>query len=257
MSTRIDADLAGSLAAAPIAAAPGATDDLTAASVALRALAAADGGEVLAGQLSRLVAVIANEAVRTRRFRTDLLAALVPAPEGEAAGGTGSRPDLERMTKAQLQKLIDSNGMDPRQVIKTRTTKGEMVDLIVAFQQAAGRESTGPADTPGAAPDEAAETVTKSAASPAIDQPPANPQKRRRQPSLIDPYEVAARDGLDGLRAELQRLDVEQLKDVIAEYGMNYDGRAMGWKDHHRFVERVLEKTGFGTTQGDAFRSAR
>lgn len=38
---------------------------------------------------------------------------------------------------------------------------------------------------------------------------------------------------------------------------MNHDNRAMGWKDHHRFVERIIEKADFGATQGKAFRSAR
>ena len=259
--------------------------DMTAAAEALRTLRETEGGEQLAGQLSRLIVVIVNAAVRTKRFRNELLDALVPAPDGAGASETGpgpvSRRQLEKMTKDLLKALIDREGMDTQGTIKSRTTKPVMVDLIVRFQETKGAQAADAAEPASAAP---AATTTKTvvekdqsstevdadpdrttsstemapdAEARAADQPPTNPPKRRRQPSPIDPYSIATRDGVEGLRGELQRLDIEQLKDVIAEYGMNYDGRAMGWKDHHRFVERVIEKTDFGTTQGNAFRSER
>ena len=246
--------------------------DVNAAAEALRELGETEGGEQLAGQLSRLIVVIAHEAVRTKRFRIELLDALVPAPDGAGALGTGSgaasRRQLEKLTKDQLKALIDREGMDPQGTIKARTTKGVMVDLIVAFQETTGAQAADAAEPAAAAPAAAAtKTVVEKnessiAESPdaetqATDEPPTNPPKRRRQPSPIDPYAIATRDGVEGLSGELQRLDIEQLKDIITEYGMNYDGRAMGWKDHHRFVERVIEKADFGTTQGNAFRSER
>jgi len=242
-------------------------DDVSAAAAALRALSGTDGGEVLARQLSRLIVVIADEAARTKRFRGDLLAALAVEPEAEA-GPTGPLTPrrLERLTKAELKKLIDRDGMDPDRRIKSRSTKGEMVDLVLAFQAAQARaEPTEDAPATGESlggttPDERtdADHETAAATVPATPPlPPANPPKRRRQPSPLDPYAVAASDGVDGLRDRLQRLDIEQLKDVVAEYGMNYDGRAMTWKDHHRFVERIVEKTDFGAAQGSAFRSGR
>ncbi len=230
------------------------TDDITAASAALRALAATDGGEVLAGQLSRLVAVISNEAVRTRSFRSDLVAALVPEPAtDEGLAGPFSEGKLQRMTKAELQKLITAQGMDPDRTIKSRTTKGEMIALVLAFQ------GSGPQveDVPVAG---AIEPVAEHTATTQVDAPEAaplaNPPKRRRRPSPLDPYAVVADDGVEGLRQRLQPLDIEELKDIIAEYGMNHDGRAMSWKDHRRFVDRIIEKVDFGTTQGSAFRSA-
>ena len=264
-----------------------AMSDIDAAAEALRALGGTDGGGHLAGQLSRLIVVIAHEAVRTKRFRNELLDALVPAPDGAGASETGSgsasRRELEKLTKDQLKALIDREGMDPKATIKSRTTKGVMIDLVLSFQETKDAQTPDAVAPAEAAPDPtatetvvekdasstqvdatAADRTTTSAAevapvteSTAVDQPPANPPKRRRQPSPIDPYAIAARDGVEGLRGELQRLDIEQLKDTIAEYGMNYDGRAMGWKDHHRFVERVIEKTDFGTMQGNAFRSER
>ncbi|WOQ17365.1 hypothetical protein [Raineyella sp. W15-4] len=229
-----------------------ATDDVSAAAAALQALRNTAGGEVLARQLSRLIVVIADEAARTKRFRGDLLAALAVEPEAEA-GPTGPLTPrrLERLTKAELKKLIDRDGMDPDRRIKSRSTKAEMVDLVLAFQAAQAQAEPAPAEIV------ADDTASSEAVPTTPPLPPANPPKRRRQPSPLDPYAVAASDGVDGLRDRLQRLDIEQLKDVVAEYGMNYDGRAMTWKDHHRFVERIVEKTDFGAAQGSAFRSGR
>lgn len=264
-----------------------AATDLDAVTAALRALGEAEGGDRLAGQLSRLVVVIANEAVRTKRFRTELLDALVPTSEGDGVAVAGRR-ELERLTKAQLQRLIDQEGMDRQRTVKARTTKAELVDLILGFRAEEGAETPG-ADKPVAAAAAAvpesrpgdlessaqvdaaagrrptiqgAEQATAaasrtSAQATTLATPPGNPPKRRRRPSPLDPYEIAARDGVEGLREELHRLDVEELKDVIAEYGMNHDSRAMGWTDHGRFVERILEKTGFGASQGSAFRTSR
>lgn len=245
-------------------------DEVGAAAAALRALSSTDGGAVLARQLSRLIVVIADEAVRTKRFRGDLVAALAvdaepAAPASPSPAGPLTRSQVEHLNKAQLKTMIDREGMDPDRTIKSRSTKGEMVDLILAFQAApkpatpATVAPTSPmvqpavparaADSPGPKePDPAPATPTT---------PPANPPKRRRHPSPLDPYAVAATEGVNGLRAQLQTLDIEQLKDIVAEYGMNYDGRAMSWKDHHRFVDRILEKTDFGATQGSAFRSGR
>lgn len=222
--------------------------DVEAATAALRGLADTAGGEVLAGQLSRLVTVIANEALRTERFRSDLVAALVPEPaSSDGPAAPVSKRKLEGMTKAQLKKLIDSNGMDPDRTLRSRTTKGEMIELILAFRRSESE--------PVQSADEPAETPQVDASAPdAV--PPAAPPKRRRRPSTLDPYSIAASDGVEGLRQRLKLLDVEQLKDVIAEYGMNSDGRAMSWNDHHRFVERIIEKVDFGTTQGSAFRTS-
>ncbi|MEA5155275.1 hypothetical protein [Raineyella sp.] len=255
------------------------TDVVNAAASALRALSETEGGDRLARQLSRLVMAIADEAARTKRFRGDLLAALTLEPPADpAASGPLTRTRLQRLTKADLSRLINRDRMDPDRTLKSRSTKGEMIELILAFQasqveiavstddsvQDAPMEPTAAA-TPAAtsvqaSPPLAPERVAEQASESAPDEstaplPPTNPPKRRRQPSPLDPYAVAAADGADGLRDQLMRLDIEQLKDVIAEYGMNYDGRAMSWHDQHRLVNRILEKTDFGATQGAVFRS--
>lgn len=150
--------------------------------------------------------------------------------------------------KAELKKLILSEGMDPERTLRSRTTKGEMIELILAFRRSESE--------PVRSADEPAESPQVDASAPdAV--PPAAPPKRRRQPSTLDPYAIAASDGVERLREQLLPLDIEQLKDVIVEYGMNSDDRAMSWKDHDRFVERIMEKVNFGTTQGSAFRTAQ
>jgi hypothetical protein len=45
----------------------------------------------------------------------------------------------------------------------------------------------------------------------------------RRPPGPFDPFEVHAESGIDGLRNQLANLDVEQLKDIIAEHAMDHD----------------------------------
>jgi hypothetical protein len=46
----------------------------------------------------------------------------------------------------------------------------------------------------------------------------------RRAPAALDPVRLA-RQGEDVLHAALGKLDIEQLRDVVAEYGMDTGGR--------------------------------
>lgn len=79
-------------------------------------------------------------------------------------------------------------------------------------------------------------------------------KSRRRAPGVLDPFAVY-RDGDEaGLRARLGELDVEQLKDIIAEHGMDHDRLAMRWKTPKKLVDRVVEKVVAGAAKGSAFR---
>jgi hypothetical protein len=78
----------------------------------------------------------------------------------------------------------------------------------------------------------------------------------RRTPSVIDPL-VLARQGEDVLRQELSRLDIEQLKDVVAQYGMDPGKLVMKWKDAGRIIHRIVELSLARSTKGDAFRAER
>jgi hypothetical protein len=76
----------------------------------------------------------------------------------------------------------------------------------------------------------------------------------RRTPAVLDPLGLA-RQGEDVLRKELSLLDLEQLKDVVAEYGMDPGKLVMKWKDPMRIIERIVELSLARSTKGDAFRA--
>lgn len=84
----------------------------------------------------------------------------------------------------------------------------------------------------------------------------AKPKTRRRAPGPWDPYDVYAQVGETGLRDRLSQLELEQLRDIIAEHGMNTDGLAMRWKRSDRAIDRIVERVVDRAAKGDAFRSA-
>ena len=76
----------------------------------------------------------------------------------------------------------------------------------------------------------------------------------RRTPGAIDPFALYGQDGEDGLRARLGQLDLEQLRDIVAEHGMDHDRLAMKWKDPSRVIDRIIEKVSARSSKGSAFR---
>ena len=76
----------------------------------------------------------------------------------------------------------------------------------------------------------------------------------RRSPAVLDPVS-SYREGEDALRSRLHDLSLEQLRDIIAEYGMDPDKLAMKWKSTDRLIERIVEVARGRATKGDAFRA--
>ncbi|MFH8794391.1 hypothetical protein [Streptomyces sp. NPDC017941] len=76
----------------------------------------------------------------------------------------------------------------------------------------------------------------------------------RRASGVIDPFAVFAEAGEVGLRARLGELILEQLRDIIAEHGMDHDRLAMKWKDPQRVIDRIVERVESRTEKGAAFR---
>jgi hypothetical protein len=76
----------------------------------------------------------------------------------------------------------------------------------------------------------------------------------RRTPALIDPVAMA-QSGPEALRNALQPLNLDQLLDIVAEYGMDPGKLVMKWKDRDRVVDRIVELSISRATKGDAFRS--
>lgn len=75
----------------------------------------------------------------------------------------------------------------------------------------------------------------------------------RRAPAVLDPVEIG-KQGEDELRLGLNALDLEQLLDIVAEYGMDPGKLVMKWKDRERVIDRIVEVALARATKGDAFR---
>lgn len=78
--------------------------------------------------------------------------------------------------------------------------------------------------------------------------------KNRRPPAALDPVE-GARAGEEALRARLGELSVEQLKDIVADYGMDPGKLVTKWKTADRIIDRIVEISLARSQKGDAFRS--
>lgn len=103
---------------------------------------------------------------------------------------------------------------------------------------------------------DAMESALTSAAQPMSHAQPERPKRAgRRSPGPIDPFTIYAAEGEDSLRAALRTLDLEQLRDIVAEHGMDHDKLAMKWKTPSRVIDRIVEKVASRTSKGSAFRS--
>ena len=78
--------------------------------------------------------------------------------------------------------------------------------------------------------------------------------RRRRTPAAFDPVAVLRVEGAPGLRSRLSGLDLEQLKDMVAQYGMDPGKLVMKWKTWDRVVDRIVEMSVNRAQKGDAFR---
>ncbi|GGE36484.1 hypothetical protein GCM10011360_25330 [Primorskyibacter flagellatus] len=76
----------------------------------------------------------------------------------------------------------------------------------------------------------------------------------RRAPAVVDPVAIAESDPT-GLRNALEPLELGQLLDIVAEYGMDPGKLVMKWKDRNKVIERIIDVSTSRATKGDAFRS--
>ena len=75
----------------------------------------------------------------------------------------------------------------------------------------------------------------------------------RRPPALVDPVKCA-REGEGALRAALAPLTLDQLLDVVADYGMDTGKLVMKWRSPARVIDRIVELSMARAHKGDAFR---
>lgn len=78
--------------------------------------------------------------------------------------------------------------------------------------------------------------------------------RRRRPPAVFDPVAVLRVEGAPGLRSRLSGLKLEQLKDMVAQYGMDPGKLVMKWKTWERVADRIVELSANRAQKGDAFR---
>ena len=78
--------------------------------------------------------------------------------------------------------------------------------------------------------------------------------KNRRPEAVLDPVVVVG-EGEDALRGQLSALSLDQLRDVVAEYGMDQGKLVMKWKDPVRIIDRIVEIAASRAQKGHAFRS--
>jgi hypothetical protein len=76
----------------------------------------------------------------------------------------------------------------------------------------------------------------------------------RRPPGPFDPFVVYGEGGESGLRDRLGVLKLEELRNVLAEHGLDNDRLAMRWKDSSRVIERIVERVAARAAKGSAFR---
>lgn len=77
--------------------------------------------------------------------------------------------------------------------------------------------------------------------------------KNRRTPATLDPVQVV-RDGEHTLRGSLEKLSLDQLRDIVAEYGMDQGRLVMKWVAPERVIERIVEMSIARAHKGNAFR---
>lgn len=78
--------------------------------------------------------------------------------------------------------------------------------------------------------------------------------RRRRAPAAFDPLAVLRECDDKELRSRLTGLDLEQLKDIVAQYGMDPGKLVMKWKTRERVADRIAEISAKRAQKGDAFR---
>jgi len=77
--------------------------------------------------------------------------------------------------------------------------------------------------------------------------------RNRRKPAPFDPF-VIYEQGEAALRMRLAELDIEALKDIVAEHGMDPGKLVLKWKTRDRIIEHVIATVHARSKKGDAFR---
>ncbi len=78
--------------------------------------------------------------------------------------------------------------------------------------------------------------------------------KNKREPAVLDPIEIFANNGESELKINLNRLDVEKLKDIVSQFRFDSSRIVMKWKDKNRLIEHIIKSAQSREQKGDVFR---
>lgn len=82
---------------------------------------------------------------------------------------------------------------------------------------------------------------------------PAKRRGRRRTQAVLDPVALYS-EGEGLLREKLGALNLEQLRDIVAECGMDPGKLVMKWKTEQRVIDHIVEVASTRAKKGEAFR---
>lgn len=89
---------------------------------------------------------------------------------------------------------------------------------------------------------------------PTVTDVPAKPS-HKRAPAKIDPIKLII-NGEENANEQLAALSIEELKDIIAQHGMDNAKLAMKWKNKERLINFIIETAQRRSKKGDAFRES-
>lgn len=82
---------------------------------------------------------------------------------------------------------------------------------------------------------------------------PVKRRGQRRAPAALDPVALYS-EGEGLLREKLGILNLEQLRDIVAECGMDPGKLVMKWKTEQRVIDHIVEVASARARKGQAFR---
>jgi hypothetical protein len=77
----------------------------------------------------------------------------------------------------------------------------------------------------------------------------------RRAPAKLDPFKILADGGEQVLIEQLADLSLEELRDIVAQFGMDPRRLVTKWKDVQRVRDHIVATTIQRSRKGDAFRA--
>ena len=83
--------------------------------------------------------------------------------------------------------------------------------------------------------------------------PATTPKRGRRSPAVLNPFELY-KISEDAMFEQLNGLDIDKLKDIIAEYGMDSAKLAMKWRKKERLLDLIIDTVKRRSSKGDVFR---